>query len=210
MSPPGSADLVAARARRVPGVRLVRPRRRGLVAVATRFTAGLCAWMMASAASAQPPVQAGRLAANVPVPPAVVSRDERGSVTARAVRIAQPITLDGNLDEDAYRSTQAIDGFIQQEPEEGAPASERTEAWIFFDDRNLYVSARCWDSQPERDVITEMRRDSNNITQNESLTVVFDTFFDHRNGFFFQSSPIGALRDQAIVDDVLNVNWSTL
>jgi hypothetical protein len=139
-----------------------------------------------------------------------VTRDEAGVVTARAVRIAQPIALDGRLDDEVYRLFPAIDGFIQQEPSEGEPASERTDAWIFFDDRNLYVSARCWDSQPEREVLTEMRRDQNNITQNESFTVVFDTFLDRRNGFFFQTSPLGAMRDQTIVDDALNVSWNTV
>ena len=138
-----------------------------------------------------------------------VTRDDAG-VTARAVRIDRPIALDGRLSEEVYQSILPIDGFIQQEPAEGAPASERTEAWIFFDDSNLYVAARCWDSQPGREVLTEMRRDQNNITQNESFTVVFDTFLDRRSGFFFQTSPLGALRDQAIVDDVLNVSWNTV
>jgi hypothetical protein len=145
-----------------------------------------------------------------PVPPAVVTRNEHGLVTARAVRIDRPINFDGHLNDEVYQTTQAIDGFLQQEPTEGAPASERTEAWIFFDDRNIYVAARCWDSQPAREVLTEMRRDQNNITQNESFTVVFDTFLDRRNGFFFQTSPLGAIRDQAVVDDVLNVSWNTV
>ena len=151
------------------------------------------------------------LASAVPVfaQPAV-TRDETGVVTARAIRVTQPIALDGRLDEEVYRLFSPIDGFIQQEPGEGEPASERTEAWIFFDDHNLYVSARCWDSQPEREVLTEMRRDQNNITQNESFTVVLDTFLDRRNGFFFQTSPLGAMRDQTIVDDVLNVSWNTV
>jgi hypothetical protein len=139
-----------------------------------------------------------------------VTRDESGGVTARAQRIAQPVALDGRLDDAVYHAFPAIDGFIQQEPTEGAPASERTEVWIFFDDRTLYVGARCWDSHPEREVLTEMRRDQNNITQNESFTVVFDTFLDRRNGFFFQTTPLGAVRDQTIVDDVLNVNWNTV
>jgi hypothetical protein len=148
--------------------------------------------------------------ADAPNPPAVLTRSEDGSVTARAVRLVQPITLDGRLDEEVYRSIPAIDGFIQQEPREGAPASERTEAWIFFDERNLYIAARCWDSEPDREVLTEMRRDQNNITQNESFTAVFDTFLDRRNGFFFQTSPLGAIRDQTVVDNVLNVSWNTV
>src|ERR1700752_5010299 len=68
---------------------------------------------------------------DAPVPPAVVTRGEHGLVTARAVRIERPINLDGHLNDEVYQTTQAIDGFLQQEPEEGAPASERTEAWFF-------------------------------------------------------------------------------
>ncbi len=145
-----------------------------------------------------------------PVAPETLSRDDAGQATVRAVRIPRPITLDGRLDESIYEITPAIDGFIQQEPREGAPATEPTEVWLFYDDRNVYVAARCHDSHPELDVMTEMRRDQNNITQNESFTVVFDTFLDRRNGFFFQTNPLGALRDQAIIDNQLNVSWNTV
>jgi hypothetical protein len=169
----------------------------------------LCACLVAVSASGQP-VASGKGAARTdPVAPAVISRDEQG-VTLRAVRLSRPLDLDGRLDDEVYQTTQAIENFIQQEPQEGAPATERTEAWVFFDDRGLYISARCWDSHPERDVVTEMRRDSGNILQNESFSVVFDTFHDRRNGFFFQTTPIGALRDQAVVDDVSNIDWNTV
>lgn len=145
-----------------------------------------------------------------PIAPATINRNEAGQATVRAVRIERPITLDGRLDEAVYEVTPPLNNFIQQEPREGALASEPTDAWIFFDDRNVYVAARCYDSHPERDVMTEMRRDQNNITQNESFTAVFDTFLDRRNGFFFQTNPLGALRDQAIIDNQLNVSWNTV
>jgi hypothetical protein len=147
-----------------------------------------------------------------PVPPAVVSRDEEGRVTLRATRIPEPLLLDGKLDEPYYRQVPAVSDFIQQEPNEGAPATERTEAWVFFDDRNVYVSARCWDSHPERMVINEMRRDNFNIFQNENVTLVLDTFYDRRNGFFFQTNPLGALRDQAVADEGQsnNQDWNTV
>jgi Domain of unknown function (DUF5916) len=164
------------------------------------------------AGSVAPPVLAQTRGPVVPPPaaPATIARDDNGQATIRAVRIQRAIQLDGRLDEEIYQTTPPIDGFIQQEPSEGAPASENTQVWVFFDDRNVYVSVRAYDSNPERDVITELRRDNNNITQNESFTVVFDTFLDRRNGLFFQTTPIGALRDQAIVDDSLNVNWNTV
>ena len=123
-----------------------------------------------------------------PVAPAVITRTTEGQATVRAVRVTRPPTLDGRLDDSVYTGTLPIDGFIQQEPQEGAPASEKTEAWMLFDDSNIYVAARCWDSHPERDVLSELRRDNNNIIQNENFTVVFDTFHDRRNGFFFQTN----------------------
>jgi hypothetical protein len=147
-----------------------------------------------------------------PAPPAVIARDELGRVTVRATRIAEPIVLDGRLDEPLYSQVPAMSDFVQQEPHEGEPATEKTEAWLFFDDRNIYVSARCWDSHPERMVINEMRRDNFNIFQNENVTLVFDTFYDRRNGFFFQTNPLGALRDQAVGDEgqTNNQDWNTV
>jgi hypothetical protein len=141
-------------------------------------------------------------------PPEVVTRAEDGTVVVRATRITRAPSIDGRLDEEIYVQIQPIDGFIQQEPVEGAPATEPTEVWLLYDDRNLYVSARCYDSRPDLDVVTELRRDHNNIIQNENFTVVLDTFHDHRNGFFFQTNALGAFRDQSIVDDQLSTSWN--
>lgn len=143
-----------------------------------------------------------------PEPPAVIVRGTDGSVVVRATRVTRPPVIDGRLDEPVYTDVRPMGGFIQQEPAEGAPATEPTEVWLLFDDRNLYVSARCFDSRPDLDVLTELRRDHNNIIQNENFTVVLDTFHDHRNGFFFQTNALGAYRDQSIVDDQLSTAWN--
>jgi hypothetical protein len=146
-----------------------------------------------------------------PVAPATISRDERGRATVRAVRLTQPLRLDGRLDEAVYASVPPIDGFIQQVPVEGVPATEPTEVWIFFDEHTLYISARCFDSQPDRMAANELRRDNNNILSvNDNFSVTLDTFYDQRNAVFFQTNPIGALRDQAVVDGVFNVNWNAV
>src|SRR3954462_14764743 len=71
-----------------------------------------------------------------PAAPATVARDGNGQAPIRAVRIQRAIELDGRLDEEGYQTTPPIDGFIQQEPSEGAPASENTQVWVLFDDRN--------------------------------------------------------------------------
>ena len=137
-----------------------------------------------------------------PVAPAVMSRDEAGRTTVRAIRLAEGIRLDGQLDEAVYHTVPAITGFIQQVPDIGAPATEKTEAWVMFDEINVYVSARVWDSAPESQwVANEMRRDTNQLRQNDTFTAFFDTFYDRRNGFNFYTNPLGARADQQFTNE---------
>jgi hypothetical protein len=146
-----------------------------------------------------------------PTPPEVVSRDGEGRVTVRAVRLDEPLVLDGVLDDRIYTSVTAIGGFIQQEPHEGEQATEKTDAWLLFDRENIYVAARCWDSSPERMVANEMRRDDFNLFFNENFAVIFDTFYDRRNGFQFQTNPLGGLADSYITDEKdVNRDWNTV
>ncbi len=146
-----------------------------------------------------------------PVPPAVVSRDAEGRVTLRAIRLDGPLTVDGRLDDEIYQRVPPVSDFIQQEPQEGEPATEQTDAWVFFDDENLYVSARCWDSDPERMIANEMRRDSINIFFNNNFAVILDTFYDRRNGFVFYTNPLGALMDQTFTNERTgNLDWNTV
>src|SRR5256885_7090641 len=70
----------------------------------------------------------------------VSSRDAAGNLVIRATRITTPIEVDGKLDDGVYRQVEALTDFIQSEPQTGAPASERTEAWVLFDDDNLYLA----------------------------------------------------------------------
>jgi hypothetical protein len=146
-----------------------------------------------------------------PVAPAVITRDDKGGATLRAVRIDKPLKIDGQLDEEVYQDVPGAGGFIMQEPREGEQATEPTDTWIFFDNENLYIAARCWDDHPERWVVTELRHDNGNIIENENLSVSLDTFHDRRNGFMFQTNPLGALREQAFTDEVnINSNWNTV
>ncbi|MGE0449929.1 MAG: DUF5916 domain-containing protein [Vicinamibacterales bacterium] len=145
-----------------------------------------------------------------PVAPEVIRRDESGHATIRAVRIERPLQIDGHLDEEIFERLSPAEGFIQQVPREGQAATERTSLWVLFDDRNLYLAFKCYESQPERHIATELRRDNNNITQGDNVTVVLDTFLDRRNGFFFQTNSIGAFRDQSISNTTQNPDWNTV
>ena len=131
--------------------------------------------------------------------------------SVRAHRAATPIRIDGRLDEEIYRTTEAITGFVQQEPEEFKPATEKTEAWIFFDEDNIYISARNWESHPERRVANEMRRDTAQLRQNDTFGALLDTFHDRRNGYIFYANAIGGLADSQVTDEgPPNADWNTV
>ncbi len=137
-----------------------------------------------------------------PIPPATINRDASGRATLRAVRLTGPLGVDGVLNEGVYETTPPFGGFLQQTPLQGAPATERTEAWIFYDDDNIYVAARLWDSAPEsRWVANEMQRDSFQLIQNEYFSAAFDTFYDRRNGLAFMINPLGGFFDFQITDE---------
>jgi hypothetical protein len=138
----------------------------------------------------------------------LVSREAADKVTVRAHRVASPLRIDGRLEEEIYQQVEPLTDFIQQEPDEGQPATEKTDAWILFDDENLYICARNWDSHPEREIANELRRDNSNILGNENLTFAIDTLHDRRNGYVFQTNALGALRDMAVTDDQQNQAWN--
>ena len=141
----------------------------------------------------------------------VSSRDAAGNVVIRATRITTPIEVDGKLDDGVYRQVEALTDFIQSEPQTGAPSSERTEAWVLFDDDNLYLACRCWDRHPERMVLNEMRRDSPNLRNNDNFAVALDTFHDRRNAFLFSITPLGAFFDALALDErTYNSDWNTI
>ncbi len=174
---------------------------------------GLCSITAAAQSSSDPTATvaslepAGTLVLHVDAPPAplapdVIRRDNEGRATVRAVRVGQPLRIDGALDEALYREVPAISEFIQVEPDGGQPATERTETWVAFDDDYVYVSFKVWDSQMDTLIATEMRRDSTNSWQgNDLVSFIFDTFYDRRTSFTFTMNPLGGRSDGTMVND---------
>ena len=130
-------------------------------------------------------------------------------MTVRAVRIATPLDIDGRLDEAVYAAVPAMSDFIQTDPDEGAPATEKTEVWLLFDDDNVYGVGCCWETEPDRLVANEMRRDNPAIVRNDNLAWSFDTFHDRRNGVIFEVNPIGGRLDGEITNEErANIDWN--
>ncbi len=123
-----------------------------------------------------------------------------------AFPITDAIRLDGVLDEAAW-SGAGVGDFVQAEPREGQPATERTEVWLAYDESNLYVAARLYDSEPDRLVVNDIRKDFSEFTQ-DAFAVILDTFHDGRNGYVFITNPAGARGDRQIANEGREVNAS--
>jgi hypothetical protein len=148
----------------------------------------------------------------IPIAPAVLARNARG-VTIRATKLDAPLTVDGRLDEAVYEQVPAIEthDFIQQEPDDGAPISEATWAWVFYDEDNFYVACRCLMNDMRDVVANDMRRDSTNLRQNDNFGVFLDTFHDRRNGYLFYVSPVGGMFDGLTANErTNNADWNTI
>ncbi|MCH2662943.1 carbohydrate binding family 9 domain-containing protein [bacterium] len=135
----------------------------------------------------------GNLSAQTVVPPA----------TTRTVRSTQTDTeprIDGRLDDAAWAQAVPVDGFLQREPVEGASSSEQTIVRILHDDKRIYISFRCLDSDPDRIVASRMQRDSE-LHEDDNVSVILDTYNDGRGGFFFRTNPAGAKNDMVLTDE---------
>jgi len=139
-----------------------------------------------------------------------MTREGNGTTTVRAVRIDAPLRIDGALDEDLYQRVAPMTGFIQIEPDDGTVASERTDLWLAFDGDNVYVSFRVWDSQMDRLVATEMRRDNGSIwSGNDIVVFVFDTFNDRRSALSFTINALGGRSDGQVINErQFNPDWN--
>lgn len=133
------------------------------------------------------------------------------SSVIRAVRVNIPPTLDGFLNDEAWKHAVPISNFTQRELHEGKPATERTEVRIVYDDHALYIGAWCYDSDPEGIVASAMKRDFD-IDVEDDFEVILDTYHDKRNGFLFVVNPNGARYDALVTDEGQSVNsdWNGL
>ena len=132
-------------------------------------------------------------------------------------RIEDGPDLDGVLDEEVWLTAAVIDDFVQQEPAEGDPATERTVVRLMYDAQSLYVGVEAYDSRPDELIATEMRRDSRRLLDEDNFQIILDTFHDSRSGYMFVTSPLGAKLEQQISEEGeggfggnspnINVNW---
>ncbi len=119
---------------------------------------------------------------------------EKAGKFLRAFRITgSSPQIDGRLDEEVWAVADSIDDFIQEEPDNMAPPSERTVIQIAYDDRYLYVAVRCYDEEPSQISAGLGRRD--NFPPTDRIELSFDPRHDHLTGYTFQTNPSGVQGD---------------
>ncbi len=130
------------------------------------------------------------------------------------------IRIDGRLSEDIWSRVAGISGFRQQDPNEGQPATERTEVFIAYDDDALYIGVKAYDRRPEDVVARVMQRDKIfapdpfgqgglEAVGDDAVAILLDPFHDHRNGVIFATNPNGAEFEAMLTDEGsdINVDW---
>jgi len=118
--------------------------------------------------------------------------------TIEAIRVANPIQVDGRLTEQEWRRP-GITDFTQRDPNEGAQPTHKTEVWVAYDDAAIYVAARMYDDHPDSIVSRIGRRDAD--MSSDWFGVCLDTYHDRRNGFFFAAYPSGSIFDGIFFND---------
>lgn len=130
-------------------------------------------------------------------------------IKAYQLTSSQEIRFDGRVDETVWERINPATGFKQQEPNEGAPATEKTEVRIAYDEDYLYLGVILYDSDPSGIKATQKRRDAR-IVADERFTWIFDTFNDQRNAYFLEINPNGMRTDGLISTgqgNDINLNW---
>ena len=136
--------------------------------------------------------------------PAAGHQHERPITLSRAVRTTSPVQLDGRLNEAAWAAAPVTDSFTQIDPDEGQPASQRTEVRVMYDDAFLYVGARLHDTGR---ITGRLGRRDMDFGDSDWFGVMIDSYLDHRTAFGFDVNPAGVRHDEIKTIDVDDYSW---
>lgn len=137
----------------------------------------------------------------VPVAVALPEADERGPLAVQAVRLAAAPRIDGALDDAAWQTAPAYDGFRRVFRREGEPSGQRTVVRFAYDDAALYVAAWLYDTAPDSISSRLFRRDDGSDGESDRFIVFLDTFHDRRTAYGFGVNAAGSLLDVTYTDD---------
>src|SRR5436190_1646693 len=164
----------------------------------------LFAGVRSAGAQAVKPLQAQQ----TPAPSAVgaVQPQQRRTIAAVHIDETETIRLDGRLDEPAWGRAVPASDFIQQDPDNGKPATERTEVRILFTKDALYMGVTCFDSEPDKWLGYQRRRDEL-LGSDDRFMWNIDTYNNQQYGYFFEMNPSGLMGDALRGASFQNRQW---
>lgn len=130
----------------------------------------------------------------------VISAQEYEKKVYTATRTANPPVINGELDDETWTLGEWAGDFWQYEPTEGAPVNQKTEFKLLYDDYNIYVAIKAYDTAPDSIVSRMTRRDD---TEGDKVSLALDSYFDQRTAFGFEVSAAGVKGDLMWIDDGL-------
>lgn len=113
--------------------------------------------------------------------------------------------IDGRLDDEAWKGIEPITEFIQIWPDDGAPATERSEVRIAYDRDNLYFAFKFYDANPELIRAKNLERGGHN-DRDDHAYIGLDTYQDKRNAYLFEMNALGTQDDATITDEGLTLD----
>ena len=119
-----------------------------------------------------------------------------GRPTARPPRVRERPRIDGRLDDAVWRDALHITDFVQQNPVEGAPATEATDVWIAYDSQNFYVAVHA--HYEDRSLMRANRVDRDQTIDDDNIAIFFDTFLDQQRAYRFSVNGYGVQGDAIV------------
>ena len=119
-----------------------------------------------------------------------------GRPTLRPGRSDVSPEIDGRLDDVIWQDAIHIEEFVQQNPVEGAPATEDTDVWIAYDSQNLYIAVHAHYSDPS--IMRANRVDRDQSFDDDNISFYFDTFLDQQRAYLFSVNGYGVQGDAIV------------
>ena len=123
--------------------------------------------------------------------------EKRPAIQALRLADGESIKIDGFLNEAAWTRAIPAKDFIQQDPRNGEPSTERTEVRILFNKKSLFMGVMCYDSEPKKLRRNQMQRDAT-LPNDDRFMWVLDPFLNGTSGYFFETNPSGVMSDALI------------
>ena len=131
----------------------------------------------------------------------------RGRPTLAAVRVTKAPDIDGHLIDEAWSYAKPAGEFLQKEPKQNIPHSQRTEFRVLYNNDTLFVGVWCFDTEARNIIAHTMERDVM-MRYEDMVNITLDTFQDRRNGYIFTVNPNGARSDATVSNNTSrNSEW---